>query len=63
MVHSAGPVTEKRRLPQHTRILLGLLIGVVAGITINQTLGGEHPAVIWIVRQLTEPVGTLFLRS
>ena len=63
MVHSAGPVTEKRRLPQHTRILLGLLIGVVAGIAINQTLGGEHPAVIWIVRQVTEPVGTLFLRS
>ena len=63
MVHSARSVTEKKRLPQHTRILLGLLVGVVAGLAVNQTLGGDHPGVVWAVRHVTEPVGTLFLRA
>ncbi len=49
-------------LPLHTRILIGLLIGVVAGITINLAVGGNHPSVVWVVSNLTEPVGTLFLR-
>lgn len=55
-------MTEKKRLPQHTRILLGLLVGVVAGLAANQALGGDHPSVVWTVRHITEPVGTLFLR-
>jgi len=47
----------------HTRILLGLGIGVVAGITANAVWGSGHPGVEWVVANLTEPVGTLFLRG
>jgi DAACS family dicarboxylate/amino acid:cation (Na+ or H+) symporter len=56
-------VTAKRRLPLHTRILIGLLVGVGAGLAVNQTLGGDHPGVVWLVRHVSEPVGTLFLRA
>jgi Na+/H+-dicarboxylate symporters len=46
----------------HTRILIGLAVGVVAGVTVNYLLGGDHPRVVWIVTNITEPVGQLFLR-
>src|SRR5918998_343062 len=46
----------------HTRILIGLAVGVVAGVAANRLLGGDHPAVAWAIRHVTEPVGTLFLR-
>lgn len=49
-------------LPLHTRIVIGLLAGVTAGITINSTLGGDHPRIAWIVSNITDPVGQLFLR-
>lgn len=48
--------------PLHTRILIGLLVGVSAGLGANATLGASHPAVAWTVRNITEPVGALFLR-
>ncbi|MCA1592184.1 MAG: dicarboxylate/amino acid:cation symporter [Acidobacteria bacterium] len=46
----------------HTRILLGLLVGVVAGVAVNMSLGGDDSRVVWIVDNITQPVGTLFLR-
>ncbi|MDQ3804400.1 MAG: dicarboxylate/amino acid:cation symporter [Acidobacteriota bacterium] len=49
-------------MPLHTRILLGLAVGVVAGVAANRLLGGDHPGVAWAIRHVTEPVGTLFLR-
>src|SRR5262245_27846747 len=45
----------------HTRILIGLVVGVVAGVAVNITLGGEHPRVIWTISNITEPLGRLFL--
>ena len=51
-----------RGMPLHTRILLGLGVGVAAGFGMNLLLGGEHWAVEWTVRNVSEPVGTLFLR-
>src|SRR5688500_12010932 len=45
----------------HTKILIGLLVGVVAGLAINWTLGSSHPNVVWIVSNITQPVGTVFL--
>ena len=53
---------KPRGMPLHTRIVIGLLAGVVAGLAANMLLGGDHPGVAWIVFHLTEPVGTLFLR-
>ena len=53
---------KPRGLPLHTRIVIGLVTGVVTGLAANVLLGGDHPAVAWTVFHVTEPVGTLFLR-
>ena len=49
-------------MPLHTRILTGLIVGVVAGIATNYFLGGSNARVTWIVTNITEPIGQLFLR-
>jgi DAACS family dicarboxylate/amino acid:cation (Na+ or H+) symporter len=46
----------------HTRILIGLALGVVAGVTVNALFGGNHPRVVWVISNITEPIGQLFLR-
>jgi dicarboxylate/amino acid:cation (Na+ or H+) symporter, DAACS family len=46
----------------HSRILIGLAVGVLAGIAVNYGFGGEHPRVVWVVEHITQPIGTLFLR-
>ncbi|MEO5721717.1 MAG: dicarboxylate/amino acid:cation symporter [Chthoniobacterales bacterium] len=46
----------------HTRILIGLGVGVAAGVLANTLLGGDDPRVVWTVDNITEPIGTLFLR-
>src|SRR3954453_7507394 len=46
----------------HTKILIGLAVGVIAGIAVNRLLGGDHPRVVWVVDNITQPVGQLFLR-
>src|SRR5215218_6945596 len=46
----------------HNKILIGLAIGVIAGVTVNKLFGGDHPKVVWVVDNITQPVGQLFLR-
>ncbi len=46
----------------HTRILIGLAVGVIAGLAVNKAFGGDHPRVVWIVDNFTQPIGQLFLR-
>jgi DAACS family dicarboxylate/amino acid:cation (Na+ or H+) symporter len=53
---------KPRGLPLHTRILIGLAVGVVAGVAVNYRLGGDHPRVVWVVENITRPVGEFFLR-
>ena len=53
---------KPRGMALHTKILIGLAVGVIAGVTVNRALGGDHPTVVWIVDNLTNPVGQLFLR-
>ena len=53
---------KPRGLALHTKILIGLIIGVIAGITVNQLFTGDHPRVIWVVDNITNPIGQLFLR-
>jgi dicarboxylate/amino acid:cation (Na+ or H+) symporter, DAACS family len=60
MAESIGNSGKGMKL--HTKILLGLLIGAVIGITANQTLGGAHPTVTWINTYLAGPIGQIFLR-
>ncbi|HEV2912812.1 MAG TPA: dicarboxylate/amino acid:cation symporter [Pyrinomonadaceae bacterium] len=59
-------------MPLHTRILIGLFVGVVAGVIVNALFSIDnpaqpgdrvpHPSVEWIVGNITEPVGQAFLR-
>lgn len=53
---------KPKGLALHTKILIGLALGVIAGISVNKFLGGDHPTVVWIVDNFTQPVGQLFLR-
>lgn len=45
----------------HTKILIGLLVGVIAGLVANQAFGGSHENVTWTIANITQPIGTLFL--
>ena len=52
-----------RRVPLHVRILLGLAAGAVLGSTARAVLGPDAPSLAWIIANVAEPVGQLFLRS
>ncbi|HEX8267794.1 MAG TPA: dicarboxylate/amino acid:cation symporter [Pyrinomonadaceae bacterium] len=56
---------KPRGIALHTKILIGLVVGVLAGIVVNQIgkAGGEASVanVDWTIRNITEPIGTLFL--
>ncbi len=53
---------KPRGIALHTKILIGLSIGVIAGVAVNQLFTGDHPRVIWVVDNITNPIGQLFLR-
>jgi dicarboxylate/amino acid:cation (Na+ or H+) symporter, DAACS family len=59
-------IVAKRRLPLHHRIMIGLVLGAVVGIAVNQVVGDEDSsakqAVNWVIYHITEPIGALFLR-
>jgi len=48
-------------LPLHTKILIGLFIGVLTGLFVNRTFGGNDLKVLWVVENITRPIGQLFL--
>jgi dicarboxylate/amino acid:cation (Na+ or H+) symporter, DAACS family len=54
--------TDKKSSSRHSRILWGLTIGAVAGVLANLTLGSKNRALGWTLENITEPIGTLFLR-
>jgi len=49
-------------MPLHSKILLGLLLGAIAGIAANLGLGPKHPIVVGFDYFLAAPVGQVFLR-
>lgn len=53
---------KPKGLPLHTRILIGLAVGVIAGVVSNSILGGDHPRIVWVIDNITQPIGQLFLR-
>ncbi|MGH7508839.1 MAG: dicarboxylate/amino acid:cation symporter [Gemmatimonadales bacterium] len=53
--------TKRRRVALHTKILLGLLLGAIAGVTAN-TYARESPQLDWLVNNVAQPVGQVFLR-
>ncbi|MFO7444923.1 MAG: dicarboxylate/amino acid:cation symporter [Ignavibacteriaceae bacterium] len=52
---------NKKRLPLHTKILLGLLIGLIAGIISNFFFAGNEN-IQWVVSNIAYPAGQVFLR-
>src|SRR5690606_2719059 len=44
-----------------TRILIGLVVGLVLGLILNRWFDDESKN--WIIRNITGPIGTGFLRS
>jgi DAACS family dicarboxylate/amino acid:cation (Na+ or H+) symporter len=46
----------------HTKILLGLVLGALAGVAANLGLGPTHPLVAGLDRYLAAPLGQVFLR-
>ena len=53
--------TPPRRMALHTKILLGLLIGAAAGVASNLT-AHDSPTLRWVVDNVAQPVGQIFLR-
>jgi len=45
----------------HTKILIGLLVGVIGGIAVNRLVGGDNANLVWFIKNFTEPIGQLFL--
>ena len=45
----------------HNKILLGLVVGAVAGLGLKLAFG-ETPALLWVVDNIANPVGQIFLR-
>src|SRR2546426_2465761 len=57
----AAPAVAKSK-SSHNRILIGLGVGVAGGIAANAWLGKNNPALDWVLLNITEPIGQLFLR-
>jgi DAACS family dicarboxylate/amino acid:cation (Na+ or H+) symporter len=53
--------SKRRRVALHTKILLGLVAGATAGVIAN-IYARESPALLWIVDNVAQPVGQVFLR-
>ncbi|MEB3195929.1 MAG: dicarboxylate/amino acid:cation symporter [Candidatus Sericytochromatia bacterium] len=49
-------------MPSHTRILLGMLIGLALGLMARLSLESD-PLLPWLVQNVAAPLGQLFLRS
>jgi dicarboxylate/amino acid:cation (Na+ or H+) symporter, DAACS family len=54
--------SDRKRVPLHTKILIGLVAGAAAGGTLNTLLGSANPNLIFVAEQITNPIGQLFLR-
>ena len=52
---------RKQGLPLHTKILIGLIAGAVAGLLAHALAGGA-PWLEWTVANVTQPAGQIFLR-
>jgi DAACS family dicarboxylate/amino acid:cation (Na+ or H+) symporter len=54
--------SERRAMPLHSKILIGLVAGAVSGGLLNMLLGPGTPSLTFISEQITNPIGQLFLR-
>jgi DAACS family dicarboxylate/amino acid:cation (Na+ or H+) symporter len=52
----------RKRLPLHTKIFIGLLVGAIAGWIAQTSLGADSELLKGIVTNYTKPAGQIFLR-
>ena len=52
----------RRGLPLHSKILIGLVAGAVAGCALNAILGAGAPELAFIADHITNPIGQIFIR-
>ncbi|QYO66645.1 dicarboxylate/amino acid:cation symporter [Leptolyngbya sp. 7M] len=52
---------KPKGMPLHTKIFLGLLVGVLGGLAANWFLGGKNADLNWFIDNFTRPIGQLFL--
>ncbi len=62
----AGSPPPRRRLELHWKILIGLLIGALAGLLSHALLphpaDGLHAGLRWTIANVTKPIGQVFIR-
>jgi Na+/H+-dicarboxylate symporter len=46
----------------HTKLLIGFLVGLIGGLIVNFTAGGDAQWLVWLTTYVTQPIGTIFLR-
>ena len=54
--------TTRRKQPLHRLMLLGFLIGLLAGLAVNLWVGPDTAWVQWVTSNVTGPIGQIFLR-
>ena len=55
-------MAERRAIPLHTKILIGLVAGAIAGGVANSIAGPDSPGLQRFIDHVTDPIGQLFLR-
>lgn len=60
MAH-AEHTTAPGKLPLHTKIFIGMLAGLVLGVIARMAFPG-NPAVDWLVANIAQPLGQIFMR-
>lgn len=51
-----------KRVPLHTKILVGLVAGAIAGGTLNSILGAKNTSLVFATDNITHPIGQLWIR-
>jgi DAACS family dicarboxylate/amino acid:cation (Na+ or H+) symporter len=54
--------SDRKPVPLHTKILIGLVAGAAAGGALNSILGAGDENLVFVADHITNPIGTLFLR-
>ncbi|HEV7239691.1 MAG TPA: dicarboxylate/amino acid:cation symporter [Thermoanaerobaculia bacterium] len=51
-----------RRVPLHTKILIGLVAGAIVGGTLNSLVGAKDVNLAFVTEHITNPIGQLWIR-
>ncbi len=49
-------------MPLHTRILIGLALGAITGVSLN-LIAGDNTTLQWVITQIAEPLGRVWLNG